>query len=72
MVFAVKRQKPHIVRSGEAENDLVKHGISCEVATSGLLDPMALAFEHRNAEGESRWDLLGMSSRTHLLTVVYG
>ncbi len=55
----------------KAEKNLTKHGISFEEAASALLDPMALGFEDHDAEGESRWILLGMSSQTRLLTVVY-
>ena len=32
---------------------------------------MALGFEDPDAEGESRWVLVGMSSQARLLTVVY-
>jgi len=55
----------------KAEKNLVKHGISFEEAASALLDPMAIAFEDQDAEGESRWIFLGMSSQGRLLTVVY-
>ncbi len=55
----------------KAEKNFTKHGISFEEAASALLDPMALGFEDHDAEGKSRWILLGMSSQTRLLTVVY-
>ncbi len=55
----------------KAKRNLAKHGISFEEASSALLDPMALGFEDPDAEGESRWILLGMSSQARLLTVVY-
>ena len=55
----------------KAEKNLTKHGISFEEAASTLLDPMALVFEDSDAQGESRWILLGMSSQVRLLTVVY-
>ena len=55
----------------KAEKNLVKHGISFEEAASALLDPMAIGFEDQDAEGESRWVLLGMSSQGRLLTIVY-
>lgn len=55
----------------KAKKNLSKHGISFDEAASALLDPMALGFEDSDAEGESRWVLLGMSSQARLLTVVY-
>ena len=55
----------------KAEANVEKHGISFEEAASALLDPMALGFEDQDAEGESRWVLVGMSSQARLLTVVY-
>lgn len=54
-----------------SEKNLTKHGVSFEEAASALLDPMALGFENHDAEGESRWILLGISSQARLLTVVY-
>lgn len=55
----------------KAEKNHAKHGVSFEEGASALLDPMGLGFEDPNAEGESRWILLGMSSDARLLTVVY-
>jgi uncharacterized DUF497 family protein len=55
----------------KAEANIRKHGVSFDEAASVLLDPMALGFEDQDAEGESRWVLVGMSSKAHLLTVVY-
>jgi len=55
----------------KAKNNLSKHSVSFDEAASALLDPMALGFEDPDAEGESRWILLGMSSQGRLLTVVY-
>ena len=55
----------------KAEKNLVKHSVSFEEAASALLNPKALGFEDQDADGESRWVLLGTSSRTRLLTVVY-
>ena len=55
----------------KAETNLTKHGVSFEEAATALLDPMALGFEDQDAEGESRWVLLGMSSQARLLTVIY-
>lgn len=55
----------------KAAQNFSKHRVSFEEAESVLLDPMALAFEDRDAEGEPRWLLLGMSAQARLLTVVY-
>lgn len=55
----------------KAKTNLAKHGVTFDEAASTLLDPMALVFEDEDAEGESRWVLLGMSSQARLLTVVY-
>jgi len=55
----------------KAQSNLKKHGISFEEAASCLLDPMALAHEDGDAEGEQRWILLAMSHSARLLTVVY-
>ena len=55
----------------KAEQNLTKHRVSFEEAATALLDPMALAFEDHDAEGEPRWVLLGMSANARLLTVVY-
>lgn len=52
-------------------SNIRKHGIGFEEATSALLDPMALAYEDENSEGEARWILIGMSKQARLLTVVY-
>ena len=57
--------------SAKAAKNLIKHGVSFEEAASALLDPLALAFEDPDAEGESRWIVLGMSSQARLLTVAY-
>lgn len=48
-----------------------KHRVRFEEASSSLFDPMALAQEDRDAEGEVRWVLVGMSEQGRLLTVVY-
>ncbi len=48
-----------------------KHGVQFEEALTCLLDPSALVVEDVSAEGESRWVLVGLSSRANLLTVVY-
>ncbi|MBY0341245.1 MAG: BrnT family toxin [Rhodocyclaceae bacterium] len=55
----------------KAESNLRKHKVSFDEAASCLLDPLALAIEDTNAEGEARWLLLGMSAAGRLLTVCY-
>ncbi len=55
----------------KAESNLSKHGVSFDEAVTSLLDPMALAQEDPDVEGEVRWVLVGISARVRLLTVVY-
>lgn len=55
----------------KAESNLAKHGVSFDEAVTSLLDPMALAREDEDAEGEARWVLMGMSVQARLLIVVY-
>jgi len=55
----------------KAKSNLKKHGVSFEEATTALYDPMALVQEDRDSIGENRWILIGLSSTTNLLTVVY-
>jgi uncharacterized protein len=57
--------------AAKAAANLKKHRVSFEEATTSLLDPMALAQEDEDADGEARWVLLGMSNSARLLTVVY-
>ena len=55
----------------KADANLTKHGVSFDEAESALLDPMALVCEVEDAEGESQWIPLGMSSQEHLLVLIY-
>ncbi|MBK1736099.1 hypothetical protein CKO15_12630 [Halorhodospira abdelmalekii] len=55
----------------KAESNLAKHGVSFDEAATALLDPMALAQEDEDAQGEARWVLMGMSAQARLLVVVY-
>ncbi len=55
----------------KAESNLTKHGVSFDEATTALYDPMALVQEDMGSIGESRWILVGLSSKANLLTVVY-
>jgi uncharacterized DUF497 family protein len=55
----------------KAKSNLKKHGVSFEEAATALYDPMALVQEDTDSIGENRWILIGLSSQTNLLTVVY-
>ena len=55
----------------KAAANLRKHRVSFEEAATCLLDAHALVMEDDRSEGESRWILVGMSSRARLLTVIY-
>lgn len=55
----------------KAIGNINKHGVSFDEAASCLLDPDALVQEDRDAQGEQRWVLLGMSDSARLLTVTY-
>ena len=55
----------------KAISNINKHGVSFDEAASCLLDPDALVKEDRDAQGEQRWVLLGMSDDARLLTVTY-
>ncbi len=55
----------------KAISNINKHGVSFDEAASCLLDPDALVQEDRDAQGEQRWVLLGMSDGARLLTVTY-
>ena len=55
----------------KAVANLRKHGVSFEEAETCLLDALALVREDPDAQGESRFVLVGLSQRGRLLTVVY-
>lgn len=56
----------------KAATNTKKHkGVSFDEAASCLFDPEALVVEDPDSEGESRFILIGMSSRIRLLTVCY-
>jgi uncharacterized DUF497 family protein len=57
--------------SRKAAANLKKHGVSFEEAETALFDPLALSMEDSDAQGESRWLLVGMDSRMQMLTVIY-
>ncbi|MCB1033329.1 MAG: BrnT family toxin [Acidobacteria bacterium] len=55
----------------KARSNQEKQGIAFEEAATCLLDPNALVQEDGLSSRESRWILMGLSSRVRLLTVVY-
>ena len=55
----------------KARLNLAKHDVCFEKASTALLDPAALAIEDRSSRSEHRWILVGSSSESRLLTVVY-
>ena len=55
----------------KALSNLAKHDVEFEEAVTSLLDPLALVREDRDAAGEQRFVLLGMSRAQRLLTVCY-
>jgi len=57
--------------SRKAVSNLKKHGVSFDEAATSLFDPMALAREDDDAQGEARYVAVGMSNAGHLLTVCY-
>jgi uncharacterized DUF497 family protein len=57
--------------SKKASSNLTKHGVGFDEAVSALLHPMAKAQEDSDSKQEQRWVLIGISSRSRLLTVVY-
>jgi len=57
--------------AAKAAANLRKHAVGFDEASTVLLDPCALAQEDATSEWESRWVIIGMSSRARLLTVIY-
>jgi len=55
----------------KAAANLKKHGVTFDEAATALLDPMALAREDDDAQGEARFVAVGMSGTGHLITVCY-
>ena len=56
---------------GKAEANVRKHGVSFDAAAAALFDPLALSMEDPDAQGESRWILVGADEQFKVLTVVY-
>ena len=55
----------------KAKDNLRKHGISFDRASTVFLDPSALsAFDEDHSQDEDRWVTLGLDSNGTLLTVV--
>ena len=55
----------------KARLNRAKHRVEFEEAVTCLLDSNALVLEDEESEGESRWILVGMSTKPRLLTIVY-
>jgi len=52
-------------------SNVSKHGVTFEEAVTALYDPEAIVQEDMDSIGEYRWSLVGISSKTNLLTVIY-
>lgn len=66
----------HILTSVRHEFDpkknatnIVKHGVSLSEGDGVLLDPLALTIEDKTAQGEPRWQTIGMNSFGVLMVV---
>ena len=55
----------------KAASNLVKHGVSFEVAALAFADPLALSVQDRLENGERRWQTLGMAGEHMLLLVAH-
>ncbi len=55
----------------KARSNRTKHRVEFEEAATCLLDANALVLEDEESQGESRWILVGMSTKPRLLTIVY-
>lgn len=55
----------------KAESNFDKHSVSFDEAATALLDDQALVMEDIDSRDENRWILIGLSSQTRLLTVIY-
>jgi len=55
----------------KSASNLKKHGVSFDDAVTALFDPMALAREDDDAQGEARFVAVGQFSTRHLITVCY-
>ncbi len=55
----------------KAKSNLKKHGVLFEEAVTALYDPLALVQEDIDSIGESRWEFIGLSQESNLLTIIY-
>ena len=55
----------------KARSNRAKHRVELEEAVTCLLDSNALVLEDEESADESRWILVGMSTKPRLLTIVY-
>lgn len=56
----------------KAETNKKKHGVSFAEAATAFSDPNAIEFhDDENSDKEDRWILVGLSSRSQVLLVVF-
>lgn len=56
----------------KAESNKKKHGVSFAEAATAFSDPNAIElFDHKNADKEDRWILVGLSVKSQVLLVVF-
>ena len=56
----------------KAESNKKKHGVSFAEAATAFADPNAIEFlDERNSNKEDRWILVGISSKSQVLLVVF-
>ena len=58
--------------SAKAQSNVVKHGVTFDLAATVLLDPLALTvFDEAHSQTEERWFTLGIASGGKLLAVAH-
>lgn len=55
----------------KSKTNLVKHGISFEIARLVFDDPYALSLQDRHKDGEERWQILGLINGIVILLVAH-
>ena len=55
----------------KAQTNLIKHGISFEIALHVFDDPLSLSKQDRDVEGELRWQTIGMVDGCLVLLVAH-
>ncbi len=51
--------------------NIAKHGVSLSEGDGVLLDPLALTMEDKTAQGEPRWQTIGMNTFGVLMVVLW-